>query len=627
MGLIIVRPDLHEDQRSKLEFYLLHQWERAERSRVEQIDSKYVDWGKNYNGTPAETTRTVPWYKSSNFVVKVIRMFVETFAARTLNIVFATNPLITVKNFPREVSEGLQYYLDHKARSDWQYYQLFNRMLYRGAKNGTVVTKTNHIEDMDIDVISSSQQQIITNYAGPQTRVIPFPDIFLFPITACSMDEVEIKFHRVRYTVETAKQKVDEGKWSLDEDEIILCSERPKDVARRENQEDAGIYDQELEEIVMIECHLKYPITNDSSKYYSIVAIIQPNLRKLIDVYHNPYPGNFETFHLYTPSPREDCIYGESWAEVLGQSQEEISQIHNDRRNSSFLASAPVFKRKNGAMVPNPSTNWYPGKVFDLDEMDDLDTMALGRDTGDMINEELHVFSLAERLMGIGPIMQGMSQGQQGKGGIYNTGGVMAVMSEGNQRQDTNIRDAREILGQIARCSYFLQSHFAPSDPVLDMMPPEVKQAVQQAFAFTNRDRIRSTKFEIKASSAGANKEVEKASLLQMGNFLANHSQLLQTITPQIIGSQNPQMKAMLTAILEMSSWMARRLLSAYDEPEAIGELPDVKTILESGGSVPGVGPGGAPSSGVPLTRPALQQISQMARPNGAQPGGPNLPS
>ncbi|HEY6019682.1 MAG TPA: hypothetical protein VIY48_07215 [Candidatus Paceibacterota bacterium] len=617
----IVRPqNLSEEARSKLEFYLLHQWERAERSRVDQIDSKYVDWGKNYNGIPAETVRTVPWYKSSNFVVKVIRMFVETFAARTLNIVFATNPLITVKNFPREISEGLQYYLDHKARNDWQYYQLFNRMLYRGAKNGTVVTKTNYIEDIDIDVVSAQQEQTILNYAGPQTRVIPFPDIFLFPITACSMDEVEIKFHRLRYTVEAARRKVAEGKWTLSDEDILLAADRPKDVARREGQQEAGIYDQELEEIVMIECHLKYPITNDPSKYYSIVAVIQPDLRRLVDVYHNPYPGNFETFHLYTPSPREDCIYGESWAEVLGQSQEEISQIHNDRRNSSFLASAPVFKRKTMANVPNPSTNWYPGKVFDLEEMDDLDTMSLGRDTGDMINEELHVFALAERLMGIGPIMQGASQGGQGKGGIYNTGGVLAVMSEGNQRQDTNIRDAREVLGSIARCSYFLQSHFAPKDPVLDMMPPEVKAAVQQAFAFTTRDRIRSTKFEIKASSAGANRETEKASLLQMGNFLAQHSQLLQALTPQIVSMQNPQVKAMLTSILNMSSWMARRLLAAYDEPEAIGELPDVKAILESGGSVPGVGPGGAPGAGVPLTRPALQQISQMGGPNGGPP-------
>lgn len=629
----IERPTLNQDMHDRIEHYLLYQFDRAKRARETQVDSKYVDWSKNYYGVPAETTRTVPWYKSSNFVVKVVRLFVETFTARTLNIVFATNPLITVKNYPREISEGVQYYLHHKALNDWQYYQLFQRMLMRGAKNGTVVTKTTYEQDLSIDVFDGKESNLI-NYDGPRTRVIPFDDIFFHPITACDMSEVEIKFHQIRRTRETAERMIANGKWNITSEDLNKACLTPRDAKREDEREQAGIYDRELQEIQTVECHLDYPIAN-TGKYYSIVAEICPAIRKMIDLYHNPYPGNYETFHLYTPSPREDCIYGESWSEILGQSQEETSQIHNDRRNSSFLASAPIFKRKAGASVPNPSTNWYPGKVFDLDDLDDFDVVSLGRDTGDMINEELHVLSLAERLMGIGPIAQGAAQGGPGKGGIYNTGGVMAVMSEGNQRQDTNIRDAREVLSDIARCSFFLQAHLAPNDPVLGFMPPKYADAVRQAFQKVSRDRIRSTKFEIKASSAGANKEIEKASLLQMGNFLAQHSQTLLQLGPQLIGTQNPQMQMMLREIMQMSSWMAKRLISAYDEAEAEGELPDVEQIFGPGqpaggapggpGALPPTGPGnlgppGAGGSGALPPRSTLQQISQMA-------GGPGQPS
>lgn len=625
----IVRPQINADKRKELEYYLLEQWTRAVDSRAEQVDSKYSDWNKNFYGVPAEATRTIPWYKSSNFVVKVVRMFVETYAARTLNLIFATKPLFSVDGYPREIRDGLEKYLDRKSMNEWKMYDLLSKMLVRGPKNGTVVVKTCHVEDQTIDVSGTDgnpKEELVTTYLGPRSRVIPFDDIFFHPITACGLDEVEITFHRTRYTKDMAMRKVKEGKWILNEEDVTGAATRPKDIKREEEREEAGVFDRFLEEVQVIECHLTYAVSGDESKFYSIVALICPQIRKLVDVYYNPYPGNYRTFHLYSPSPREDCIYGESWSEIIGQAQEEVSQIHNDRRNSSFLASAPVFKRKNGSNIPNPSTNWYPGKVWDLDETDDLEIVSLGRDTGDMINEELHVLSLCERLMGIGPIMQGAAIGGSNKG-VYNTGGTLAVMGEGNQRQDTNVRDAREVLSDIGKCAFFLQSHFASDDPTLRYLSPEVANAVKEAFKQTNASRINYTQFAIKASSAGTNREVEKASLLQMANFLAQHSKTLLELTPQFIGAQNPVLKMMMEKVMEMSGWMAQRLLAAYNEHDAEGVLPDVRQILNGGGAPApiqgagpsGVVPGGTGEPGGPVSPQVLQQISQMAgRANGA---------
>lgn len=625
----LVRPTLSSDKRDELESYLLAQWHRAQASKDTLVNDKYVAWSKNYYGIPAEEIRTIPWYKSSNFVVKIVRLFVEAFVARTLNLVFATNPLVTVGGFPIEQKEALEFYLDKKARGEWKFYELFNRMLTRGAKNGTVVIKVNQVEDTEYDVYMEGTKKVedtIVNYSGPRAKVIPFDDIFFHPITACDISEVEITFHRVRYSEEMAMRLVKSGKWQLDEEDVTSASKMPKDIKREDEREQAGIYDRMLTEMQMVECHLKYAVGNEASKFYSIVAVICPDLNKMVDVYYNPYPGNYPTFYLYSPSPREDCIYGESWSEVLAQSQEEISQIHNDRRNSSFLASAPVFKRKSGSNIPNPSTNWYPGKVFDLDDMTDFEVVTLGRDTGDMINEELHVLSLAERLMGIGPIMQGASTGQQDKRGIYSTGGTLAVMGEGNSRQDSNIRDAREVLGEVARCAYFFQSHFSPDDPSLDYLDPKVATQIKACFQATNRNRIASTKFEIKSSTAGANREIEKSSLLQMANFLGEHSKTLLTLTPQVIQQQsNPVLRAMTQSVMELSAWMAKRLMHAYNEFDSEGILPDVRQILTGGntaGAPPNVqapGPsvldgGAAGAGGGPVGPPLLQQLAQMGR-------------
>lgn len=604
----VFRPVINPDTFSRLESYLLEQWKRAVDARRTQVDDKFADWNNNYYGIPREKTRTLPWYGSSNFVVKIVRLFVETFAARTLNIIFATNPLIRVGvGFDREVREALQYYLDHKAQTDWEFYSLFNQMLIRGPKNGSVFVKVTHHEEMETAVDLEGQEHEVDVYVGPRARVIPFDDFYVYPITACDLSAVEIKFHRVRYTETAAEERVTDGRWGLSSDEVKSAARRPDDIKRADEREVVGIYDSDLREVQMVECYLKYAVTNDPSRIYSIVAVICPELNKLVDVYFDPAPANYPTFYQYSPSPREDCLFGESWSEVLGQSQEEVSSIHNERRNSSYLASAPVFKRKAGAGVPNPSTNWYPGKVFDVDSLDDLDVLTLGRSTQDMIAEELHSIALAERLMGIGPVMQGMSMGSQDKRGIYNTGGVMAVMSEGNQRQDTNIRDARMVLSSIAKCCYFFQAHLAPRDPFLEMISPEIAEKVRAAFAVTTRDRMRNCMFEIKASSAGANSETEKASLMQMSNFLSQHSKTLLELTPQLVSNQNPQLRGMIMSIMNLSSWMAKRLLSTYGELDTEGVLPDVRQILS-----PEQPQGGNTNTGEAVGPELLQRVAAL---------------
>jgi len=106
---------LSEDKRDELCKYLNAQWLRAERTRREQVDGQYADWTKAYYGTPLEEQRTVPWYKASNFVVKLNRMFIDTFVSRTLNIIFATKPLYVIEALPRELRDAAELYLNRKA--------------------------------------------------------------------------------------------------------------------------------------------------------------------------------------------------------------------------------------------------------------------------------------------------------------------------------------------------------------------------------------------------------------------------------------------------------------------------------------------------------------------------------
>lgn len=614
--LQIARPTtLPDDKRLELKRYLVDMWHRAVDGRTSQVDSDYARWRKVYAGTPLEKERTVPFYKASNLVVPLTRIYLDTFVARTLNIMFATKPLYVVDGLPKDLQESWEYYLNRKALYAWNHYKIAKDFITRGPRNGSVVLKTvySNIESssMTVDEKGRPVDETYTIFSGPETRAIPFEDFYVYPTvaedgstSAIPWKDVLIKFHRLRYPEETAKQLIEKGDWQVDKPDDIGCYlQTPADIKQMEASGEAGVQDPHYRELEVVECHLDWVITNDESKRYSIVAILHPKTQELFDIYFSPYDKNLNVFADYRPYPREGLWYGESLCEILGVLQEETSVIHNDRRNNSFIANATVFKRRNGSLVPNPSTNWYPGKVFDLESMDDLDIINIGRNySDDMIPQEDYCFGLADKLSGIGETMQGTAQGQAGAKGVYNTMGTLSVMSEGNQRQDTNIRDVRDAISALIDTCSRMQARWGMDDPFITELDTKTQDEVRQALTIFKGRQANHIRHEVRASNAGANSEVRKASLLQMSQIIGQYGGFIQQMAPQIMNpGLNPGMKQVLSDIVNMQSWMAKRLIREFGEADLVGVLPDVNAIIAgAGGAGAGAGTAGQPSPGSP---------------------------
>lgn len=634
MPLNLIHPQLPDDKKKELRDYIWTKWTRTKSSHQTLHDRDYPKWTRAYEGVPLEEIRSVPFYKASNMVVKVIRIYLDTFTARSLNVMFATKPLYVVENLKSEWKEGFEYYINAKAGYDWGHYQLARDMMFRGNKNGTCIYKTIYDEQSTIDVNAIAgrtdawTEEDYTYYRGPCARPVPFEDFYLYPITVNNICDAEIKFHRVRYVEEEAKRLFDKGLWQLPAGiDIDTYLRIPRDVKRDVQQGDSGVVDTTTKELHTIECHLRYAITNDSGKIYDIIVVIEEQDGAIFDVYFNPYPRNLCTFTDYRPYPREDFFYGESLCQILGQSQEECSRIHNERRDNSTIASSVVFKRRSGANIPNPSTNWYPGKVFDLDDMDDLDFINPGRNYEDMIAQEDYVFNLAERLSGIGEAMQSSSTGQMGKRGVYNTTGTISVMAEGNQRQDTNIRDVRNAMSSVALVATRLQATFAPDDPLIETLPKESQAGARAALEYLKSDKSRYVRFEVKTSNAGINSEVRKANLMAIAGVLQQYGGVVQQMLPEILNPQtNPQLKQMMVEIVNMQRNMAKRVLKAFDEWDAIEDLPDVPGSAKGSTQAPPPLGAGAPNpAGANGAPPAISraQLASLA----ALPPAPGAPA
>lgn len=590
-----IRPNLGAGLEDLRRHLALH-WRRAEEGRSQEVGHFYRMWDKQYRAVPSQRERNFPWPKASNIVVPIVRMYVDTFVARTLNVVFATRPLVAVEGYPAELREALEAYLNLKARQDWRLYELARGMLVRGNKYGTSLTKVYWREDM-VNVpqqVFEEEGEVrlqslpAARYSGPWADHIAFDDWFVYPYTANSMEQVEIVFHRLRYPEEAARRMAPE--WGLSEEEIQNALRAPDDAKREQEKRDTGWDDNLYREMHVIECHFDWEVQGSE---FRCIAKLEPVNQRVIDFQLNQYPPQIELFHAYRPFPRDDVFPGESMCQILGQGQEEVSTIHNDRRNLSVMASAPLVLLKEGARIPNASTPFYPGKVYRLEDMDDFRVEQIGGHYQEMLAEENQALALMDRVSGISAGMQAASQGGMGKGGVYNTQGTMAVMAEGNQRQDTNIKDFRIALGGVIKAMFALQREIDPQDPAIDQLPEKFRPLVRQAMQMSTPDQLARSIFEVRVSDAAMNREARKANLMTMANTLSQFAQQQSQLAQAAINTTlNPVLRQVAMETLQMQHGVARALLNEFDLHGLVDDLPDAARAIESGA---GQNPGGPP--------------------------------
>lgn len=586
----LLRPQA-SDWWEDLESYLVEHFRRVKEGRDRQVDHLYSKWSENYDAIPAEKVRKVPFHKASNFVVPIIRIFVDTGVARTQGAIWSTNPLVAVSGFPNDAREGGESYLDRKARYEWGYYKLLNAVQMRGLKYGTAVTKIGW-ESRQTQYVTSLaggiQSEPVDLFTGPWAKPIPFEDFFVYPIESDELEDAVVKYHLIRYPEEFARRMLSENdgkagrpRWKLTTQELETALRMISEQKREKQQMEAGVEQVNYREFHAVECYLDWEI---AGVHYPVIAFLQPDIGKLMDVYFDPIkPTGARTFVDYRPYQRDGLFYGDSMCRLLEQSQEEISRIHNERRDNNMIANGPQFKKKAGSRVPNPATNGYPGKVWEVDEMDDFDIVQMGRAINETITEEQNAFAIAERLIGLDGIMQGASQGSMQKRGVYNTGGTMAIMAQSNSRQMTHIRDFRWSVSEIAKSCFILQRRFGAEDPTIQMFEAPMVEKIGKFMEAATPDRLQRSFFEVKASDPSQNKEVDRQNLLQMAGTVSGYAQQTLQLAQQYQMAQgkNPLMEQILRKTLQMQYNTMVSLTRSFDQLQLEGELPNVARLIE----------------------------------------------
>lgn len=643
----LIALNLGPDRQRELVSSLARDFHACVKARYNQVDSKYTRWTDNYSGKPLEAIRTTPFYRASNFVPQLIRMHTDILSARIYGLILATKPMWrpqALMSMPHEDVESLTEWMEFVSRFQVRLPEVLDTSIFRAFKTGQLILKGPWVEDrrwkvtgLSEDGKSTKKEEIVTPHLD--LRPIAFDDVWVNPITVQWLRDARQIFHRIRLSKPEVEWRAANNVWAAAGTTKLLShvEQAAGGTARDTQATEAGIAltPDVTRPYSVIEAWCDYEL--EPGRTYEIVVVFNPFVDAsdgYLRGYYNPYTRLRNCFGELKFLPREDFIYGYSIPEILEQSQEEQAQIHNARRDSNTIGNIPTFKKKRYADVPNPSSEWYPGKTFELESMDDMDVLNLQVNYNSMIDEEKFILQLAEAYTGVQPPLQGFGAGVlSGKRGIYNTGATLAMLAEGNKRLDIYLARARYPMHDVGNLIYQTYRQFRPSGS--EYASWGVKgESIQRTFRATEPRDFPGFFFNIAAADATANREIDKTSLLLMANTMAGYYR--QVVEAASSFAQLPQghpLQNILLTVLDGAKDLADRLLFAFDIGDRKRLLPDVRELL--GGS-PNAGAESAQRAGVPGSdevvsidrlRDLSQAVAAIPGRNQQAPGGGRGPS
>ena len=612
-----------DENLQKLQNFCVDKFWHTVTARNNQVQGMYQRWLDNYAGKPLQTVRTTPFYKASNFVPQLIRMHTDILSARILGFIFGTKPLWR----PRTLLTGSLTNDNLLALGEWmegicmngiEFYEPIDTTIFLTCKCGTQVIKSVWAND-SVWAGGPGRGPVEIREEGLEFDVVPFDDFFPYPITARTSKQTLANFHRLRFSKEEVEYRKSLKIWDERACELLLrlagrTSEgNPRDSAA--TQAGISLTIDVIRPYTVIEGWIKYELS--PGKMSSLVVTFNPYSKTrdgLLRVVYDWTPKAQGVFTDFRFMPRENLYWGYSIPEILEQSQEEQAQIHNGRRDANLIANVPGWKKKRLADVGNPGTEWYPGKVFEVDDMADLDVLQFPGNYNSLVDEENALLQLAERYTGISQAMQGFGTGTVGKRGTYSSMGTMALLSEGNKRLDIFTKRMRRPFHCIGNQIFTSYRDFKSDAPEWEMYG-RTGQLIKQLFDAREPDGFKGFFFDIGASEASANKEVDRQNLLLMANTMGAYYKEIMSLVPMVVQAPpgSPFVELALQ-ILDGARDLANRILFSFDVYDRTKLIPDIRAILSGGGSgqpqPASVNQAGMPQAQEPISGSQLQDLS-----------------
>jgi hypothetical protein len=590
-------------------------------ARAEQED-RWERWLKCYAGQPKELSKTYPWPNASNLVVNLGAIYVDKVAAQVMQSLFGVEPHWTAREINKkwaDAADPYERYLDWQRQHSWDQYHIVKPFVLETLKLGTGVIHTGWVDEPLLTYNQQTRKMVKTGQrTGPSPCWVPRED-FLIPQGYSDIQTAPWVAYRQWYSKQELRQ-LDYLEQIDDFDKLVGSSddETPLRRSRREMESGSSTDEGRNDEFGLwspwqVWCN--YDLDEDGYAE-PLILLLHVRTKALLRIVANPYLRGMRSFVSARFIEREGMFDGIGIPEMVEMYQEEVTTIHNQRRDNSHLANTSMAVARKGSGI-NRSEKIFPGRIFLVNgnPREEITDFQVGRVNPITIQEEELTTGYAERRIGISDSNLGQMTSPMGRAAAST---MMAVMQEGNDRRSLSTAEIRRALtehGQQITELYKTHGLPAPDQPESPegLLDPEDAKLVRSLFAA--EDPMRGLiALQINVATAAVNREAEKQSSLQLlgvvTQYFMGFIQEWQTVGPVFMnpGTPPPIKQAILSMVTGIDRAM-RGVLQSHQRYDLEGIL--VADLLAELAATPQppmmppqlggpAGQGGASATGLP---------------------------
>lgn len=487
--------DLDKDQKDRLLRIISTAVDNYE-TNTKDFRQEIYKWDDQYEGILP--SKTFPWEGCANYHVPITELNVNSLYSRVIKR-FRTMEYLRVKAYRDNKERALltQKYLRYLFEKKMQYTDLLmsvgRDILKYGS--GVFITTWEYYEKKKKVVVPKQKQkkvgqdpmtgQVIydtfTEYVvEKRTRLEQTPKIEWVDLIDYFRSEETNRFvepvweaRRIYMSPSEFYHKAQKEDYDIDEVTEIINTEMRKLPSDQQ-------FINKLSEREIIEwwgwINLDDSTDEEFSEPERIVFTYDRKAKKILKVMRFPYLFDESNFTVINMERRATTWKGRGLCQKLEHVNTEMDKLHDLYIDSAAIVTCKSFKKKRGADTNFLLENFYPGVVWDVGKMDDIEVMNLGDVPIAPMNELRLLTELAAKQTGIGAYQTGQDIGPSQP----TASGQLAVIQEGNITLDEVAKEFT--FGTIRMAQQVLQMvrQFRPEDEFLEVMDEADKDIVNR---------------------------------------------------------------------------------------------------------------------------------------------------
>jgi hypothetical protein len=530
--------------------------------RQKQLENRHKhkvpEWRRLASGKPRDENKSWPFENCANLVHPIIGESSDELSSRVMQLIWSISPIIYYRYLAatkdsaaaqKNAQKGrlLEQFMDYVANDsrELDLYRVENLWFHDSTNLGTAwvcVVPEKRVEAVYVGYDSGRKSARFaedgksTLYEGPKVINLRDEDVGYDP-DANTPEESVIIYRRVPISRRDLQERVFKGFYKKAEVEKILNKPDrygPNEVRKRENAR-KGIVANEDRILAEWDVYEWYAYWYVGRRKYRLIGWYHRETKTMLNQVFNFIPENQIPILRTRLSLGESGMDGRGFAEMGQYFQDEISTTKNQRIDATTWGMLGLNRLSPQARNIDKNMKVFPGATlpFNNGEFEHYNVGNVDFGQLSLANENAMLQQARERL-GVGAPVMGMGAGTANKKGQFGSMGTMAVLQDGNSRNNH-------------RTSDFRYSHVKLMSLLTDMYGAMGLGGKGSLFGLDDKlldealvDFLeRRMKIPVRAATASANREVTKQNLMLLNPAFDGYTKAMSTA---IQATQNAQL-------------------------------------------------------------------------------------